>query len=246
MNEHSSASEKEDEYIEDDRYATMAVVAVTAIRHARRRDPQPMHNSRLTGSMRVEEILNGHHEICQALISMKAETFRSLSDLLERRELLKPTRNMDVNEQLFIFLSICAQGATNRQISYLFQHSRETTSRWFYTVLQVICSLKDEFIRPPDYTAVQHLIEEHSYKYRPWMMQVGDPCLEEYEADCVSVRGNVDVNADYELGDGIDETGSSTGTQQEGSRRCAMNQLRDMMADNMRVRYQLSPWYKTT
>ena len=175
MNEHSSESEHEAEGVypeeensDDDRYAAMTVVAVTLIRRRRHRDPQPMHNSRLTGNMRVEEILNGHHDICQDLISMNSDTFRSLSDLLRRRELLKPTRNMDVNEQLFIFLTICAQGFTNRHISYLFQHSRETTSRWFYTVLQVICSLKDEFIRPPDYTAVQPLIEEHSYKYRPW------------------------------------------------------------------------------
>ena len=175
MNEHSSASEQEDQGVysedensDDDRYAAIAIAAVTLIRRRRRRNPQPMHNSSLTGSMRVEEILNGHHGICQDLISMKSETFRSLSDLLRRRELLKPTRNMDVNEQLFIFLTICAQGATNRHTSYLFQHSVETTCRWFYTVLQVICSLKDEFIRPPDYTAVQPLIEEHSYKYRPW------------------------------------------------------------------------------
>ncbi|GMN34536.1 hypothetical protein TIFTF001_004744 [Ficus carica] len=110
MDEHNSASEQEnqgvysgDENSDDDRYAAIAVVGVTLIRRRRRRDPQPMHNSSLTGSMRVEEILNGHHEICQDLI-----------------------------------------------------------------MLQVICSLKDEFIRPPDYTAVQPLIEEHSYKYRPW------------------------------------------------------------------------------
>ena len=89
---------------------------------------------------------------------MKSEMFRSLSDLVRNRELLKPTRNMDVNEQLFIFLSICAQGASNRHISYLFQHSIETTSRWFSKVLRVICSLKDKFIRPPDYMAVQPLI----------------------------------------------------------------------------------------
>ena len=81
----------------------MTVVVVAESRRNRRRDPQPMHNSRLTGSMRVEEILNGHEEIIQGLISMKSETFRSLSNLLGSRELLTPTSNMNVNEQLFIF-----------------------------------------------------------------------------------------------------------------------------------------------
>ena len=150
------------------RALALAVVAVAAHRLNRRRQPQPMHNSILTGSMRVEELLNGHEEIILGMISMKAETFRSLSNLLACRELLKPTRNMNVNEQLFIFLSICARGETNRHISYLFQHSVETTSRWFYKVLQVICSLKDEFIRPADYTSIQNLIMENSDKYRPW------------------------------------------------------------------------------
>ena len=118
--------------------------------------------------MRVEEILNGHERVCQVIISMKAHTFRALSYLLGSRGLLMPTSNMNINEQLFIFLYICAQGATNGQTSYMFQHSAETTSRWFYKVLKVICSLKDEFIREPDYTTIQPLILEHSDKYRPW------------------------------------------------------------------------------
>ncbi|GMN74287.1 hypothetical protein TIFTF001_053834, partial [Ficus carica] len=119
----------------------MAIVAMTASRRKRRRAPQPMHNSTLTGSQWVAEILNGHEEIIQDLIRMKSDTFRALSDLL---------------------------GATNRHISYLFQHSRETTSRCFFKVLTAICALKDEFIRPADYTGVQPIITEHSYKYRPW------------------------------------------------------------------------------
>ncbi|GMN53658.1 hypothetical protein TIFTF001_022795 [Ficus carica] len=375
-----------------------------------------MHNSTLTGSMRVDELLNGHAEIIQGLISMKAETFTSLSNLLASRELLKPTRNMNVNEQLFIFLSICARGATNRHISYLFQHSIETTSRWFDKVLNVICSLKDEFISPADYTSVQNLILEHSDKYRPWfdvryircigaidgthvpcvpkrensdawinrkgyhsqnilaacsfdmkftyilagydgschdirmleeaiafhgfpipppnsgyvnkdcflspyrqetyhlpefrrrrnglgnrrevfnythsslrnciertfgvwkaifkvlkginsypmdkqkmipvacavvhnfirMVQDGNPFLEEYATDCVTVGGTVDVNANYVFNDGIDGEGPSTGPQQHNSSREAMNQMRDHIADDMWERYQASPWYKST
>ena len=115
MNKQSFASDQEnegvcseDEYSDDDRYAALAVVARTVRIRARRREPQSMHNSMLTGSMRVAELLNGHDEIIQGMVSMKSETFRSLSDLLRSRELLKPTHNMDVNEQLFIYLSICA------------------------------------------------------------------------------------------------------------------------------------------
>jgi len=175
MNEHGSAPEHEDDNHEsendqrdDNSMLAMAVVAVTHGRRNRRRALVPMHNSRLTGSMWVEEILNGHAEIIQGMISMKADTFKALNNLLGSRALLTPTYNMIVNEHVFIFLSICAQDATNRHISYLFQHLKETTSRWFYKVLKVICALKDEFIRLPDYIAVQPLIIEHGYKYRPW------------------------------------------------------------------------------
>ncbi|GMN27421.1 hypothetical protein TIFTF001_041030 [Ficus carica] len=79
MNEYSSASDEEqddvyseNEYSDHNSYLMRAVVAVTANWRNRRRQPQPMHNSTLTGSMRVEEILNGHAEIIQGLISMKS------------------------------------------------------------------------------------------------------------------------------------------------------------------------------
>ncbi|GMN41828.1 hypothetical protein TIFTF001_011061 [Ficus carica] len=153
--------------------AAMSVFAYRTWRRSRRRDLVPMHNSSLTGQMRVQEILNGHPRIIQGIIS-----------------------------------------ATIQQASYLFQHSKETTSRWFYAVLLVICSLKDDFIRPPDYTAVQPLIQEHGYKYRPWF-------------------DNVDVNADYEVNDVASGTGPSTGPQHYDTRMDVMNRLRDMMADDM-------------
>ncbi|GMN58660.1 hypothetical protein TIFTF001_027759 [Ficus carica] len=37
----------------------------------------------------------------------------------------------------------------------------------------VIAMAANKFIRPLDYTEVQHLIMEHSYKYRPWF----DDCI---------------------------------------------------------------------
>ncbi|GMN25243.1 hypothetical protein TIFTF001_040684 [Ficus carica] len=48
-----------------------------------------------------------------------------------------------------------------------------------------------------------------------------------------SRRGHVDINADYEFDDGIDGTGPSTRTQQHDSSRGAMNQMRDVIADDM-------------
>ncbi|GMN46273.1 hypothetical protein TIFTF001_015462 [Ficus carica] len=158
--------------------AAMSVFAYRTWRNSMRTDPVPMHNSVLTGQMRVHEILNGHPRVIQ--------------------------------------------GATIQQAAYLFQHSKETTSRWFNAVLFAICALKDEFIRPPDYTAVQPLIQEHGYKYRPWF----------------------DVN--YEDDDEASGTRPSTGPQHHDTRMDAMNTLRDMMADDMWERFRSDPWYRTT
>ncbi|GMN38387.1 hypothetical protein TIFTF001_007617 [Ficus carica] len=223
MNEHGSAPHYEDDdhgsenaQRDVDAMLAMTVVAATIGRRNRRRDPVPMHNSSLTGRMWVEEILNGHTEIIQVMI-----------------------------------------------------------------VLLVICGLKDEFIRPPDYTVVQPLIMEHEYKYRSWF----DGCIDAIDGTnipCVPIRKNADawINrkghysqnilaacsfgmrftymlAGYEgschdarmLEEAIAFYGfpiPPPGPQLHDSRRDAMNQLRDMMADEMWDIYQLAPWYKTT
>ncbi|GMN32036.1 hypothetical protein TIFTF001_046570 [Ficus carica] len=184
MNDHGSAHHREaDNHGAENgqrnvlAMAAMSVFAYRTWRCSMRRDPVPMHNSSLTGQMRVHEILNGHPRIIQVLLA--------------------------------------------------------------------ICSLKDEFIRPPDYTAVQPLIQEHMYKYRPWF-DVGDPLHEDYAGDCMPVSENVDVNADYEVDDVASGTGPSTGPQHYDTRMNAMNRLRDMMADDMWDRFQSAPWYRTT
>ncbi|GMN58454.1 hypothetical protein TIFTF001_027566 [Ficus carica] len=95
MNEFSSVSEHEEEdrsseneLSNDDDFLAVAVVAIATSRRNIRRDPQPMHKSRPTGSMRVEEIINGHEEIIQDLISMKSDIFKALSHLLGLNEIV--------------------------------------------------------------------------------------------------------------------------------------------------------------
>ncbi|GMN56296.1 hypothetical protein TIFTF001_025414 [Ficus carica] len=232
MNDHDSAHHREADNHGSENgqrnvpaMAAMSVFAYRTWRRSMRRDPVPMHNSSLTGQIRVHEILNGHPRIIQVLLA--------------------------------------------------------------------ICSLKDEFIRPPDYTAVQPLIQEHGYKYRPWFdgcigaidgthvpcvppsenadgwinrkgfhsqnilaacsfdmkfmyMLTGDPLHEDYAEDCMPVSENVDMNADYEVDDVASGTEPSTGPQHHDTRRDAMNMLRDMMADDMWDRFQSAPWYRTT
>ncbi|GMN56714.1 hypothetical protein TIFTF001_025829 [Ficus carica] len=209
MNEGSSKSNQEEDtdYSENessnhDYYLVKAVIAATARRRNRRRAPQPMHNSIFTGSMCVEEILNGHEEIIQGLISMKSETFRSLSNLLGSRELLTPTCNMNG----------CIGAIDGTHVPCV--PPRENADAWinckgFYS---------------------QNILAA---------------CLFDMRFTYILTGGNVDINADYVLDDGIDGPGSSIGTQQHDSSRSRMNHMRDMIADDMWEIYQSSPWYKS-
>ncbi|GMN38764.1 hypothetical protein TIFTF001_008001 [Ficus carica] len=62
----------------------------------------------------------------------------------------------------------------------------------------------------------------------------------------VHVGGHVDVNANAMLDNGADNAGPNTGTQQDALRRGAMNQLREVLADDMWDIYQRFSWYKFT
>ncbi|GMN69970.1 hypothetical protein TIFTF001_039015 [Ficus carica] len=73
------------------------------------------------------------------------------------------------------------------------------------------------------------------------MVQVDDHILEEYQTDGVPVCRHVDVNADVVLPDGDDDAGSSIGSQQDASTSGAMNQKREVLADEMWDIYQRFP-----
>ncbi|GMN74923.1 hypothetical protein TIFTF001_053272, partial [Ficus carica] len=80
--------------------AAMSVFAYRTWWRSMRRDPVLMHNSSLTGQMRVHEILNGHPRIIQGLLSMESGTFRAISNHVISRGLLSPTNNMTVDEHV--------------------------------------------------------------------------------------------------------------------------------------------------
>ncbi|GMN28269.1 hypothetical protein TIFTF001_046216 [Ficus carica] len=177
MNEFSSASEHEEddqssenELSNDDGFLAMAVVTVAASRHNRRRDSQPMHNSRLTGSMRMEEIINEHEEIIQDLINCTSHLFIR------------------------------------------------------YEIYKMLASYEGSC---HDARMLEEAIAFHGFPIPP-------------------PSGHVDVNADVELPDGADDAGLSIGSQQDALTSGAMNQRREVLADEMWDIYQQFPWYKST
>jgi hypothetical protein len=66
---------------------------------------------------------------------------------MQDRHLLAATRDISVEQQVYIFLFIVSQGAANRTTQERFQHSGETISRNFLKVLHALETLSEDYIQ---------------------------------------------------------------------------------------------------
>jgi len=84
---------------------------------------------------------------------MPITTFLDLRDWLSQNSTLRASRYVSMEEQLMSFLWIIGHNASNREAQEQFQHSGETISRHFRSVLQAMLQLYHGFVRlPPDIT----------------------------------------------------------------------------------------------
>lgn len=91
--------------------------------------PRPVHISSLRGIDKVNELLSNNNEAAMFnKVRMGPRAFLILSNILTERGLLRPSNNMNVQEQLFVFLTIVCQSQTNREAQDIWQHSGETIS----------------------------------------------------------------------------------------------------------------------
>ncbi|KAG5245936.1 protein ALP [Salix suchowensis] len=90
------------------------------------------------------------------MFRMDANTLTSLCLDLETQYGLKPSSRMPAMEKVAMFLFTIAVGASNRQVQERFQHSGETVSRCINEVLEAVCLLAVDVIRPtdPDFTSI--------------------------------------------------------------------------------------------
>ncbi|KAJ9188130.1 hypothetical protein P3X46_003521 [Hevea brasiliensis] len=95
---------------------------------------EPCMVSYQTGLKWLLEVLQSHQDCC---VNIKYG--------------LKSSRRMSVMEKVAIFLYTLALKASNRHARERFQHSGETISRVFRQVLNVICLMSMDIIKPIDY-----------------------------------------------------------------------------------------------
>ncbi|PKA67198.1 hypothetical protein AXF42_Ash004690 [Apostasia shenzhenica] len=81
---------------------------------------------------------------------MSVHTFLRLKDLLISRGLIKNSQNITAAEQLAIFLRVITHNYSLRSIAEFFQHSLETTSRYFNLILDGLFGLEREYLNFPN------------------------------------------------------------------------------------------------
>ncbi|XP_073133725.1 uncharacterized protein [Henckelia pumila] len=123
----------------------------------------------LSGSQWVAEILNGNETRCFEMFRMRKHVFYKLCDDLLQKYSLKVTKGVDIYEKVGLFLYMIGQPASVRNVQERFQHSGETVSRHFHSVLHSIWKLSRDIIKPvdPKFTNVSEYIKNDK-RYWPY------------------------------------------------------------------------------
>ena len=88
--------------------------------------------------------------MCISQLRMDRRCFKKLCDMLERLGGLQPTRNMNIDEQVAIFLHMVAHNVENRVVTCRFHRSGETISRLYTRVWNAVNRLHPHLLKKPE------------------------------------------------------------------------------------------------
>jgi hypothetical protein len=89
---------------------------------------QPYHMSKSTGAEWVQELIVGHHDRIGTELGVRVLVFLALAQQLHVTCHLKDGRDVSLNEQVVIFLYMCATGLSIRHVAESIQCSKYTIS----------------------------------------------------------------------------------------------------------------------
>ncbi|GAV66067.1 hypothetical protein CFOL_v3_09578, partial [Cephalotus follicularis] len=98
----------------------------------------------------IFEVMQGNETRCFNMFKMEKHVFVKLINKLQSCYGLKVSRRMSALEMVAIFANIASLGCSNRAAQERFQHSCETASRVFDKVLDSVCKMAIDIIRPAD------------------------------------------------------------------------------------------------
>jgi hypothetical protein len=135
---------------EENKFLLSCAVVVKGIivAHRLNNTRRPCRTSSRTGEIFIHEVLNGHPRRCYEDFRLDIPVFRKLCADLSESYGLKPTRHICIEESVGMFLFTLAHGCGNRLTQETFNHSGETVSRHFHTVLKAVLNLSADIIKP--------------------------------------------------------------------------------------------------
>ncbi|KAB8117550.1 hypothetical protein EE612_059699, partial [Oryza sativa] len=112
------------------------------------REKTPRHTSTQTGAEKVTEVLEGHVMNCLAY-RMEPEVFKSTAEFLRRKNLVRDTRGVRVEEKLAMFMYMLSHNASYQDMQYEFKHSGATIHLHIRAFFDIVPTLTHRFIKPP-------------------------------------------------------------------------------------------------
>ncbi|XP_042477648.1 protein ALP1-like [Macadamia integrifolia] len=110
---------------------------------------KPYRNETRRGSVETQRIIGHTDKTCRNMIRMSRKAFFNLCQVMRAKGLLYDTINVQVEEQVVIFLYAIGHNVKNRVLLHLFGHSGETISRYFNLVLGAVLKLYPVLLKPP-------------------------------------------------------------------------------------------------
>ncbi|PKA61560.1 hypothetical protein AXF42_Ash018848 [Apostasia shenzhenica] len=109
-----------------------------------------MYNCSYSGHQYIHDLLEGYPDCAVDNLCMSAHIFLRLRNLLISRGVIENSHNITAAEQLAIFLCVITHSCSLRSIIEFFQHSLETTSRYFNLILDGLFCLEREYLNIPN------------------------------------------------------------------------------------------------
>ncbi|XP_034679765.1 uncharacterized protein LOC117909822 [Vitis riparia] len=148
----SSSSEDEDTKLEVTRVLKKRlVVLLLKLLSDSSINKERVSTSSFTGSLFIQELLNGSSSTCYELMRMEKHGFISLCHMFREKGWLVDSKHLNVEEKMAMFLMTISHNLRNRLIKNRFQHSSQTIHKYFHEVLVAMVNFSKEMITPPSF-----------------------------------------------------------------------------------------------
>ena len=105
--------------------------------------------SSFTGSLFIQELLDGSSSTCYELMWMEKHGFISLCHMFREKGWLVDSKHLNVEEKMVMFLMTISHNLRNRLIKNRIQHSSQTIHKYFHEILVAMVNFLKEMVTSP-------------------------------------------------------------------------------------------------